>query len=125
LPADVVPEASGLLNALVREEAAAQGLSLHSGPIWTTDALYRETALKIQRFQAAGVHAVDMEMAALFAVAQYRACEVGAILIISDECYHPIWQPGFHAPHFRQGCRDAVALSIAAAARAATQAAQV
>jgi nucleoside phosphorylase len=119
LPADVVPAASGPLNALVLDEAAAQGVSVQSGPVWTTDALYRETALKIQRFQAAGVHAVDMEMAALFAVAQYRACEVGAILIVSDECYHPTWQPGFHAPHFRQGCRDAVALSIAVAHRAA------
>ncbi len=119
LPADIVPAASGALNALVLDEAAAQGLSLQAGPIWTTDALYRETALKIQRFQAAGVHAVDMEMAALFAVAQYRGCEVGAILIVSDECYHPNWQPGFHTPPFRQGCRRAVALSLAAAKRAA------
>lgn len=124
LPADVVPAASGALNALVMGEAAVQGLPVQSGPIWTTDALYRETALKIQRFQAAGVHAVDMEMAALFAVAQYRACEVSAILIVSDECYHPTWQPGFHVPHLRQGCRDAVALSIAAANRAARQAEQ-
>ncbi len=119
LPVDVVPASSDTLNALVLDEASAQGLSVRSGPIWTTDALYRETALKIQRFQAAGVHAVDMEMAALFAVAQYRVCKVGAILIVSDECYHPTWQPGFHAPHFRQGCRDAIALSIAAANRVA------
>lgn len=123
LPAEVVPAASAQLNTLLNGEAVAQGLRVQSGPIWTTDALYRETALKIQRFQAAGVHAVDMEMAALFAVAQYRACEVGGILIVSDECYHPTWQPGFHAPHFRQACRDAVALSIAAANRAAAQAA--
>jgi nucleoside phosphorylase len=121
LPAGVVPAASALLKTLVMNEAATREVSVQSGPIWTTDALYRETAQKIQRFQADGVHAVDMEMAALFAVAQYRACEVGAILIVSDECYHPTWQPGFHAPHFRQGCRDAVALSIAAANRAARQ----
>lgn len=117
LPAGVVPAASERLNALLLDEAAARGLGLRSGPIWTTDAPYRETALKIQRFQAAGVQAVDMEMAALFAVAHYRACEVGAILIVSDECYHPTWQPGFHAPSLRQACRDAVALSIAAANR--------
>ncbi len=122
LPAEMVPAASGPLNALVLDEAVAQGFAVQSGPIWTTDALYRETALKIRRFQAAGIHAVDMEMAALFAVAQFRACEVGAILIVSDECYHPTWRPGFHAPHFRRGCRDAVALSIAAANRAAGQA---
>ena len=122
LPADVTPAASAALQALIMGEAAARGLTTQSGPIWTTDALYRETAEKIQRFQAAGVCAVDMEMAALFAVAQYRGCDVGAVLIVSDECHHPTWQPGFHDPRLRQGCRDAVALSIAAAQRAAEQA---
>ncbi len=119
LPAEVIPASSGRLNTVLREQADAQDLPVRSGPIWTTDALYRETAQKIRQFQEAGVHAVDMEMAALFAVAQYRACEICALLIISDECYHPTWQPGFGHPRLRQACRDAVELSIAAADRLA------
>jgi nucleoside phosphorylase len=57
---------------------------------------------------------VDMEMAALFAVAQYRGCDLTALLVVSDECYHPTWKPGFGAPQLRQGCRDAVQVAIAA-----------
>lgn len=115
LPAHVIPAASAQANALLHAQAAAQGVMVRSGPIWTTDALYRETASKISQFQKAGIHAVDMETAALFAVAHYRACDVAALLVVSDECYHPTWQPGFGHPRMRQGCRDAVDLCIRAA----------
>ena len=76
-------------------------------------------AQKIQHFQDAGAHAVDMEMAALLAVAQYRTCDVCALLVISDECYHDVWKPGFGATPLRRGCRDAVALALTTAARLA------
>jgi hypothetical protein len=56
-----------------------------------------------------------MEMAALFAVASYRGCEVGALLIVSDECYHPAWKPGFGTPRLRQACDEAVRIAVAAA----------
>jgi nucleoside phosphorylase len=115
LPAHVIPAASAQATALLHAQAAAQGVLVRSGAIWTTDALYRETAGKIFQFQKAGIHAVDMEMAALFAVAHYRACDVGALLVVSDECYHPTWQPGFGHPRMRQGCRNAVDLCICAA----------
>jgi purine-nucleoside phosphorylase len=88
---------------------------VYQGPIWTTDALYRETPHKIRRWQEAGVHAVDMEMAALFAVAQYRGCEVGALLLVSDECYHAAWQPGFGSARLRQACEEAVTVAVATA----------
>ena len=114
LPADVLPCASPHVQALLHTQAERLKLPVRQGPIWTTDALYRETPHKIRQFQAAGVHAVDMEMAALFAVAQYRGCEVGALLIVSDECYHPVWKPGFGAPRLRQACDAAVAVAVAA-----------
>jgi purine-nucleoside phosphorylase len=90
------------------------------GPIWTTDAPFRETPQKIRQFQVAGVHAVDMEMAALFAVAHYRGCEVAALLLVSDECYHATWKPGFGVPRLRQACQDAVEVTVAAATRLAS-----
>jgi purine-nucleoside phosphorylase len=119
LPAAAVPGAAAHLNATLQDQADRQGLRLRSGPIWTTDAPYRETAQKIQHFQDAGAHAVDMEMAALLAVAQYRTCDVCALLVISDECYHDVWKPGFGATPLRRGCRDAVALALTTAARLA------
>ncbi len=115
VPADVVPCTSPQMQALLQEQALQHDTALTWGPIWTTDAPYRETPQKIQRFQDAGIHAVDMEMAALCAVAQYRGCELGALLIVSDECYHPTWKPGFGAPRLRRACDQAVAVVLAAA----------
>ena len=56
-----------------------------------------------------------MEMAALLSVAVYRGCEVAALLVVSDECYHSMWRPGFGAPDLRRGCQEAVTLGAAAA----------
>lgn len=69
------------------------------GPHWTTDAPYREHKEKIAAYREAGVLSVDMEVSALFAVAQHRAVACGAILGVSDELYEP-WRMGFAAPDF-------------------------
>lgn len=119
LPAEAVPCAAPRVQAALQAQAQRRHLTLRQGPIWTTDALYRETPHKIRHWQAAGVHAVDMEMAALFAVAQYRECEVGALLVVSDECYHTVWQPGFGSARLRQACEEAAAVAVAAAAHLA------
>ena len=119
LPSHVAPTASPRLNAILRDRATAHSFTVQQGNIWTTDAPYRETAQKIERFQKAGIHTVDMEMAALFAVAHYRNCDVGALLLVSDECYHPTWQPGFGAQRLRHACQVAVDVCITAATDAA------
>ncbi len=119
LPPQMMPTSAVRLNAVLHEQATAHGLSVQSGAIWTTDAPYRETAQKIAYFQHAGARIVDMEMAALLAVAHYRDCEVTGLLIVSDECYHPTWQPGFGHSQLRQACRSAVRVGIAAAQRIA------
>lgn len=54
------------------------------GTSWTTDAPYRETVSEIKRYQKEGVLTVEMEASALFAVAQYRGVEMGAVFTISD-----------------------------------------
>lgn len=120
LPADVVPSSSVQLNTILQAAAQAQGLAVGTGPIWTTDAPFRETPEKIRQLQAAGVHAVDMEMAALFAVALYRGCEIAALLLVSDECYHATWKPGFGIPQLRQACQDAADIAVAAITRLAS-----
>jgi uridine phosphorylase len=119
LPPHILPTTAERLNAVLVERATAHGLSIRRGAIWTTDAPYRETAEKIQYFQRAGVQIVDMEMAALLAVAHYRGCEVTGLLIVSDECYHPTWNPGFGHPHLRRACRTAVRVAIEAGQRIA------
>lgn len=43
---------------------------IHRGASWTTDAPYRETSAAIESAEAAGVHAVEMEAAGLYAYAE-------------------------------------------------------
>jgi uridine phosphorylase len=121
LPAEIEPTSSAHLNALLQSHADRHVFTVRQGSVWTTDAPYRETLHKIRWFQETGVHAVDMEMAALFAVAHYRGCEVTALLLVSDECYHPIWKPGFGMQSLRQACQAATEVCVAAATSMATE----
>lgn len=84
--------------ALVEQLAAAlggEGIDTARGPIWTTDAPYRETAAKVRAHAAQGVMAVDMECSALFTVAAYRRIELAAVLVVSDTLWDGVWRPGF------------------------------
>lgn len=47
-------------------------INIFTGSTWTTDAPYRETAESITHYKSIGVHAVEMEAAALYAFAQAR-----------------------------------------------------
>lgn len=94
----------------VRGELVAVGVSFHKGPIWTTDAIFRETCAKVARFQAAGVLGVEMELSALFSVACYRGVEAGGLLVVSDELSDFIWKPGFKDKRFQQGRAAAAAV---------------
>jgi uridine phosphorylase len=51
---------------------------------WTTDAVYRETAAKVELRRAEGCLTVEMEAAAFFAVAQFRGVPFGQILYGGD-----------------------------------------
>jgi uridine phosphorylase len=46
---------------------------------------------------------VEMEAAALFAVAQYRQVEMAAAFVVSDSLADLVWEPQFHAEHVRDG----------------------
>ena len=66
------------------------------GTSWTIDAPFRETVMEARQYQQEGVATVEMEASALFAVAEYRGVEMGAILAISDSLAELEWQPKFH-----------------------------
>ncbi len=60
---------------------------------WTTDAIYRETRERVQRRKAQGCLAVEMEAAALFAVAQFRGVLLGQYLYGGDDVSGAEWDP--------------------------------
>jgi len=74
---------SNLANLLV-QELKQKRIKHFVGPVWTTDAIYRETNDRLLKLQQQGVMAVNGETSALFAVARYRKTEIASIQVISD-----------------------------------------
>lgn len=74
---------------LIAESCKEFGVTSHVGPVWTTDAPYRETPSKIAFFQRKGVLGVDMETSALFSLGMYRRVKVGCILAALDNLTRP------------------------------------
>ncbi len=72
LPPSEYCEADARLSRLAQEALAAAGISFQVGATWTTDAPFRETQEAIDAALHAGVLAVEMEAAALYAFAKAR-----------------------------------------------------
>ncbi len=89
------------LQQRLYDEFAARNLPVKTGTLWTTDAIYRETPKKIDFFRDKGAVAVEMECAALFAVAKYRKARIAAVLVVSDELSAETWKPGFRSKRFK------------------------
>ena len=70
-PADY-SHADETLVQLAEESLAGSAMSVRVGAAWTTDAPFRETAEAIVAAQEAGILAVEMEAAALYAFASAR-----------------------------------------------------
>ena len=72
LPASEYSEADPHLTALARGALSAAGMPVSVGASWTTDAPFRETEEAIEAALRAGILAVEMEAAALYAFAKAR-----------------------------------------------------
>jgi uridine phosphorylase len=84
---DADPEPIDALESTLK----AHGEAYRIGKIWTTDGLFRETRPKIAMRKKEGCLAVDMEAAALFAVAQYRKVALGYLLSGGDDVSGDEW----------------------------------
>ncbi|MFB6080529.1 MAG: nucleoside phosphorylase [Haloferacaceae archaeon] len=71
----------GVVDALVGAAERADEAT-HVGPIVTDDAFYAEDDDAVEDWSAAGLLAVEMEAAALFALARRRGCRAGAICTV-------------------------------------------
>jgi len=98
-----ISRASSSLVSMIRRLLNKDQIDFHTGAIWTTDAVYRETRQLVETHQQDGILAVEMELSALFSVAQFRQVELGALLVVSDELSAFKWQPGFKDPRFITG----------------------
>lgn len=99
----------------VKTVMAGYGKSHHYGPVWTTDAPFRETRDKVSKYAEKGLLAVEMETSALFTLAAYRGVNLAAVLVVSDELFDLKWRTGFTRPRFLSSVRHAGRLALAAA----------
>ncbi len=95
LPPSIVPKPSpDLVEALARElrpVAKLLGVELHLGGVWSTDAPFRETVDKVEKYRGEGVLCVDMESTAAMTVAMVRGVRIGVVLVVMDELFGGEW----------------------------------
>lgn len=77
--------------AVLEREMKKTGIPYIAGKTWTTDAFYRETRDKIDLRIDEGCLTVEMESAALFAVATFRKVSLAQILYGGDDVSGEAW----------------------------------
>ncbi len=68
-----------------------RGVSFLRGLVWTTDAIFRETADRIELRREEGAKIVEMEQAGCIAVAQFRGFSYGALIYGGDDLTGEDW----------------------------------
>jgi uridine phosphorylase len=77
--------------AAIKKTLTGHGVPFLVSKTWTTDAFFRETPGKVALRKKEGCLAVDMEAAAVFAVAKFRGYQAGAILYLHDDVSGADW----------------------------------
>ncbi len=76
----------------ITETVAGAGHPVRAVRAWTTDAPYRETAALVARRVEEGCQVVEMEAAALLAVAARRGVRLGVLVFAADSLAGGTWQ---------------------------------
>lgn len=104
--------ADAALTASLVAALSSDGVEVRSGRSWSTDAPYRETPDEVNAYQAEGVLAVDMEVAALFAVAQIRGVAAAAVLVVGDNLAGGAWRPPARLDEMRHALEWAYRVAV-------------
>jgi uridine phosphorylase len=90
--------AHGDIVAALKQAAEDLKVRYHLGWIFTTDALFQETAELIQQLNEQNISSIDMVTSTFLTIAQVRGKKAGAVLAVSDECLYGKF--GFRDPAF-------------------------
>jgi uridine phosphorylase len=86
-PGREVDAPAAIAEALAAELQAC-ALPVERGTVWTTDAPYRETASQLQAHAAAGILAVEMQAASLYALAAAKNAQIGIVAYVTNAIDH-------------------------------------
>jgi len=106
LPSSDYSAADAALVRLARDALSGARVPIQVGAAWTTDAPFRETAEAIEMARAAGILAVEMEAAALYAFASARGKPVLCLAHVTN-------QMGRIEGDFEKGAADGAKESLA------------
>jgi uridine phosphorylase len=84
LAAAAFVDAPAEVAKVLESELLTQELPVLSGTVWTTDAPYRETKAQLAEYAKAGVLAVEMQAASLFAFSKSRGLPVGVVACVTN-----------------------------------------
>ena len=107
----LVPRPDKRLSETLRSAAAREAVDVHEGPVWTTDAVYRELKTVIQDHAQRGVFVVDMETSAMYTWGEFRSIPVCNMLIVSDEVWAD-WRAGMHTSEYLDARKKVVAVAM-------------
>ncbi len=93
LPAGREAYPSAKAIAAVSKVLERHNVEYVTGKTWTTDALYRETPNRVSTRKGQGCLTVEMEAAALFAVAEFRNVHIAQLLYGGDDVSGIEWDP--------------------------------
>jgi uridine phosphorylase len=82
------PDVVEILSKTVED----RGLPQVAGLTWTTDGFFRETPARVGRRRGEGCITVEMESAALLAVASFRGVSFGQYLYAADDLSGEVWE---------------------------------
>ena len=91
IPASRVIHTDPAVTEKIIHHLEERGVSYLRGLVWTTDAIFRETADKIELRKEEGAKIVEMEQAACIAVAQFRHFSYGALIYGGDDLSGEDW----------------------------------
>lgn len=87
---------------------ARRGIPHTVGKVWTTDAFYRETPDRVAERREQGCVAVEMECAALAALAQFRGKKIAQFLYAADNLDAALWDARSLANHAEMDAKTAI-----------------
>ena len=91
LPPDAEARPTLRVQTAIADALRRQEWEYVEGKTWTTDGVYRETRARVRRRAASGCITVEMEAAALFAVAEFRGAELAQVLYAGDDVGGEQW----------------------------------
>jgi len=89
---------SDSMQKKVKSSCLKNKISFYEGPVWTTDAIFRETAEKVRVYQKKTLWRWKWKRLPCFLPANFVELTSGCILLVSDELSSFEWKPGFKNP---------------------------